>query len=744
MHSNLKEKFDKELALAKNLLCFQYNEKLFASKVEEFDKNALKAYIVLCTHFTEHKPDVLDRLRIITPAQFLDKLNGSRRLIETEKELGKYLVYMFEVIVTIYDCIENEDFRQMCNVYLGNALLNESIPVISIYLQMFHRLDCISSKGTPVELLRKIADAVHGPIGDKQIFTEALLLIESSIQKQHNLSNPNSKATEILKYLWNDLCSSNIMKHQCDKCYIITSHLIDVYLKGCKINSIFRSQFLAGDFWNFIRTAIESKEVVRRKQAIFMLQQILEMDQMDEITIATTVGQCTGKEIDVREIWKNFFTILESLLEIQCHLILSCLEQYLDGIVKTLPPYWYTTVLTLILQHHNNVVIHYGIEFILKNQINVQYENNLMTAFLMALNNTYMFTEVKFSEEKFGELLATLNVNHVLMAINQITWRPVPLWSIVKTFDIFVEQSHGKGMQIPLFFDFLKRSVQDIKNMPHIDHLLINILKNIGYEHISLEQLLCFHQIVPNDELFAEFKEPLILQNFEEKLINLEHISPTTKIAYFRHALPNIRDRLRLLDSFYGQNLNRIVYYPHYEYLLFDSMCLHKPLIELSSSALLMLKHRLYNIIKLKNGLSVESVLLGSILMRFIVERHLDVEQAELMIFESIKKVLMNTYEFYSRINDSTADKTKLKMIRDNLTVISGKLIRCVDLYTNRMEVLGILRDVTVLDGQLPDLVCIIFDNNKLNLFIEVGMLRLYYLSYSRVDSRQNTKMMFG
>lgn len=711
MHSNLKETFNEELALAKNLLCFQYNEKLFASKVEEFDKNALNAYIVLFLHFNEHKPEVLDKLRIITPAQFLDKLNGSRRLIETEKQLDKYLVYMFEVIVTLYDCIENEEFRQLCGIYLSNALRNESIPVISTYLQMFHRLDRISSKGTPVELLQKIAEAVHGPILDEQIFTEALILIESSIQKQHILSNPNSKAAEILKYLWNDLCSSNIMKHQCDKCYTITSQLIDVYLKGCKLNSIFRSQFLAGDFWNFIRTAIESKEVVRRKQAIFMLQQILETDQMDEITIATTVGQCTGNVNDVKAVWKNFFTVLESLLEIQCQLILSCLEQYLQGIVNTLPPYWYTTILTLVLQHHNNVVVHYGIEFILKNRINVQYENNLMTAFLMAMNNTYMFTEVKLSETKFSELLATLNVNHVLMAMNQITWRPVPLWSIVKTFDIFVEKSRGTGMQIPLFFDFLKRSVRDIKNMPLVDQVLINILKNIGYEHISLEQLLSFHQILPNDELFAEFKEPLVLQNFEEKLVNLEQISPTTKIAYFRHALPSIRDRLRLLDSFYEHNLNRIVYYPHYEYLLFDSMCLHKPLIELGSSALLTLKPRLYNIIKLKNGLSVESVLLGSIMLRFIVEKHLDVEQAELMIFESIKKVLMNIYEFYSRINDSTANKTKLNMIRDNLTVVSGKLIRCVDLYTNRMEVLGILRDVTVLDGQIPDLVSM-FDNN--------------------------------
>lgn len=709
MHSNLRETFVEELALAKNLLCFQYNEKLFASKVEEFDTNALKAYIVLCTHFHEHKPEVLEKLRIMTPAQFLDKLNGSRRLIEIEKRLGKYLVYMFEVIVTLYDCIENEDFRQLCGVYLSNALKNESIPVISIYLQMFHRLDRISSKGTPVELLQKIAEAVHGPIADQQIFTEALLLIESSVQKQHNLSNPNSKAAEILKFLWNDLCPSNIMKHQCDRCYTITSQLIDVYLKGCKLNLIFRSQFLAGDFWIFIRTAIESKEVVRRKQAIFMLQQILEMDQMEEITVATTVEQCTGKEHHDRAIWKNFFTVLESLLEIQCQLILSCLEQYLEGIVKTLPPYWYTTVLTLILQHHNNVVVHYGIEFILKHRINVQYENNLMTAFLMALNSTYMFTEVKFSENMFAELLATLNVNHVLMAMNQIAWRPVPMWSIVKTFDIFVENGRGTGMQIPLFFDFLKRSVRDIKNMPLADQLLLGILRNIGYEHISLEQLLSFHQILPNDELFAEFKEPLVLQNFEEKLVNLEQISPTTKIAYFRHALPNIRDRLRLLDSFYEKNLNRIVYYPHYEYLLFDSICLHKPLIELGSSALLMLKPRLYNIIKLKNGLSVESVLFGSIMLRFIVEKHLDVEQAELMIFESIKKVLMNTYEFYSRIKDSTADKTELNMIRDNLTVVSGKLVRCVDLYPNRMEVLGILRDLTILDGQIPDLVSLIY-----------------------------------
>lgn len=705
MLSSIKEKYDDELELAKNIFYYHVDEKLFSVGIAQFNKSALKAYIVLCTHFSQQHPEILNNLRImLTPEQFLDKLNSSHRLIETERQLNKYLVDVFEVIVTINGCIDDENFRQICWLYLNNALKNESSAVISIYLQMFHRLDRISTTGIPLKLLQKIAEAVHGPISDSQIFTEVLLLIESSVQKQHNLGIPNTKAAPLLQFLWDDLCSSNIMKHQCEKCYAITSQLIDIYLKECRVNPQFRSKFLTGDLWSFIRTAIESKEVIRRKQAIFMLQQILEADSLEEVCIAT-IQQSPGNRPNVKTIWKNYFTVLESLLEIQCQLILSCLEQYLDGIVKHLPSFWYTSVFALILQHHNNVVVHYGIEFVLKHQINLQYDNNLMTVFLVALNNTYMFTEVKFSEEEFANLFRSLSINHLLSSMNQITWRPIPLWSIIASMNVYIEKTKGTGIQVPLLFEFLKRSIRNIKDMPNIDKCLVNILENIGFEQFTLEQLLTLHEILPTGKLFAGYKHSLDLQSFEHKLIKLNQINPTTKIAYFRQAIPNVNERLRLLDSFYENNLNRIVYYPDYEFLLFDSLCMNRPLIEYGSSALLVLKPRLYNIIKLQGGVSIESVLFASALLRFIVEEHLNVDCAEFMIFDAIKKVLNNFYVFFVKVSEGSTDKMKLNTIRDHLTVVSGKLIRCTELYSNRMEVLGILRDITVLEGQIPDLV---------------------------------------
>lgn len=700
--SDVQTRFD--LALVRHVNEYYYDKKAFFAKVERFDPNAMNAYVALMLHWTaQQQSDVPpDLLELNAPNHFFRTLNESTKLLQSEKQLSNYLVDAFEVMATATKCMDDERFYGNCHSFLRIALQNEQTDIISVYLQILHRLDRVfEKKEIPVEIFESIIHFVHGPFNDTKLLNQALLLTESNILKRHNLDHKTPASEQLLRFIWKKLCSSQRAKHQCDTCYTIVSQLIDRFLYECKVNESFRMEFLSRELWQFIRAAIESKELVRRKQAIYILQNVL---LSNEEVVMSTSGEFHGESnADLANIWKNYFTVLESLLEIQCQLIISCLDQYLVGIVENLPPFWYSIIFALVLEHHNNDVTHYGIEFVLKHGISFAHDSDLMDKFYNAMNNTYLHAEAKISEQDLAKYFCESDMNHTLTTMWSINWLPVPLWTVIKSLETYVKSTQGGGFQISLLLNFLKRSVSAIKALPQIDEMLLSILKNIPYtSDLTLEQTLGLYEVMPRTEVLHIFQQPLDLQKFEFNFIQLHQVSIEAKISYFRHAIPDINERIELLDKFYEKYRNTVEYkFPHYEYLVFDSLCQSQPF----SKAFLEIKSRLYHLMKPRDKITLDGLIFVSTLLKFIVV-NFALDNSDFATYDSINKILNNIYNVIKKkLYDDSCNAMKIQEIRNNLTSINMRLTKCEELYPIKMAVLGVLADAMMIEDETIDLV---------------------------------------
>lgn len=712
MQSNVRLKYRDDLQLIKSIYEYQKDIKLFTSKVESFDGNAIKAYLLLLMHFSQESLELPTDLSILTPERLFTKLNESKEILENAKHFDKYLVDLIEILVEINKCDEEKAFYDICAANVIDALNKDNLSAFSVYIQMLHRLDAVLENGIPDQMLTKVIDAAHSihRTNDQLeiVFTEAVLLIDSSLRKRH--SQNAQTTTQLLSYIWNELCPSNIMKHQCDNCYAINSQLIETYLNECKLNEEFCQKFLTFDLWSFIRVAIESKvegeSIKRRKQALFMLQKILEIDSIKEIQEATSHHIPNDAEstevVKSEEIWSNYFTVLETLLEVQFKLIITCLDKYLDSIVKYIPHYWSSIIFMQMLQHHNNYIIYLGVDFITKNAISLENDTNLMLVFYSALNNTYLYAEVKFSDANLANYLKAADVNHVLKIFMKINWQAVPLWTIMKSMNMLIESTQGDGIQLPLLFNYLKSSISQIKHMPQVDEFLISILRNVGFERFNIEQLLTLYELIPRSEIISGCSAVLDFQKFEQEFIQIQHIPPSTKIAYFQHVIPNVKDQLKFLDGFYENNKNKIQYYSDYEYLLFDSMCKDNKSFY---SALLVLKPRMYNLMKPQGIVTIDSLCFAVSLLSFIVNKYLDENNEGFTTYDSIKKIAYNFYELAIEQNYDRSNSKKVELMERNLKSIDSKLAQCTELYPHKMEILAILHDTALIENQELNLV---------------------------------------
>lgn len=96
-----------------------------------------------------------------------------------------------------------------------------------------------------------------------------------------------------------------------------------------------------------IRTAIESNEMSRCKQASFyMFQSILETNE-NEVMQAGSGAHSSGDGVtDLADVWSDFILIVDQLLDFEYWNKGS--EDRVDRVVASLPSFWYTMLFKLI------------------------------------------------------------------------------------------------------------------------------------------------------------------------------------------------------------------------------------------------------------------------------------------------------------------------------------------------------------------------------------------------------------
>lgn len=249
------------------------NMPTFGESVNRLEKNAMKTYIGLIAYFEKQKSEeanVQQRKlqQLITPDRIFQNLNEADQSLKDDEELSEYLVDLFEVYITTNNkccSIEMEEFYSCAHKYLRSTLGSEKTEVITVYLEILHRINRIDE--IPIEILKTIVEAIHGSFNNNaKLLTEALLLIESSLEKRRKSQMQSSASEHLLNFIWHDFCSREASKHQCNGCYTIIAQLIKIYLGECQRNELFRVQFLSSKLWHFIRAGIISKEMLRHEQ----------------------------------------------------------------------------------------------------------------------------------------------------------------------------------------------------------------------------------------------------------------------------------------------------------------------------------------------------------------------------------------------------------------------------------------------------------------------------------------------
>lgn len=728
---DINTEYKESIALVAHAFLYQQNLELFADKVKQFDIDALKAYTTLAAYYKQHQQNAVpgNLKNVLALCTFFTNLNDIEQMPTAENQLCKYLIDAFEVMVSINRCLDennNATFYTEYHSFLQMALQSERPDIISVYFQILHRLDHAFDTEIPVGILKTIIGAVHRQLsGNAKLLNEALLLIESNIRKRHQSKSTTatSSSEEILNFIWHCLCPRQVKIQQCSVCYTIVAQLIQVYLDECRLNSKFSMDFLSNNLWHFIRDAIESKELMRRKQANYMLQHILDSNQGAVMmrTNAGAYGIIDGEldthqqQTDLVQIWKNFFSILESLLEIQCHLVISCLDQYLDAIVKHLPTFWYSILFVLVLKHHNNIVIHYGITFILRHQISLQHDDTLMSSFYDALNNTYLHSEAKIDEQQLAEYFKRSDMNRTMKIMKFIDWHPVPLWTIFKSIDIYVRLNHGQGFQLPLLLDFFKSSMPLLNALPQTSEMGVNILRNIGIGQLNLQQILVLYHLIGRQEILNEFKQPLDKSNFET-LLQMDDISLETKIQYFEHAIPSAQEQTKFLTEFYENHRTIARQYAHYEFLFMNAFYAEKPF----HAAFMITAPSIYGLMK-PNGVhyTLDGLQFAASLIKFIVNKFMG-DDTEFASYDGINKIVSNIIEVLrQKLYVDRENPRKLEEINDLITVINMKLTKCSKLYRIKMAVLGPLTNAIMLEEDSVDLVSFFFLLYILNTIME-------------------------
>lgn len=731
MLTSIKNRHRHDLELIEAVYEYHKNPGNFARTVRAFDRNALRAYVILLTHFSEELLDLPADLCVFTGQSFFSCLMDAKQALEADKVLSTYAVDILEILVQVRQMPDDAGFYGACSGYLDAAIESNDLHIVSILFQIFHRLDQATAVGLPIELLMKVVEVAHSTQRSSErteaFFTEALLLLDGSLRKQHN--QKVGKTGRVLAHIWDDLCPSNIMKHQCDNCYSIISHLIDVYLAECKANDQFGRAFLTHELWSFIRVAIESKTMKSRKQAIFMLQNVLQANSLATVRAVTRlpryVDDAHSAEVNYADIWSQYFVILETLLDVQFKLIVQCLDEYLESIVEHIPQFWSGILFTQILQHHNNFIIYQGVEFIVRHSISLQHDANLMMVFFNALNNTYLYTEVEFSTAGMVKYLTGMEINGVLDILAKINWTQVPVWMMADIVATLLEQTDADGVHMPTLFRYVKRSLPTIKSMPQASTFFTRMLAAIKgqSDRLTLDNIMYMYEAIPCADIVLHADEVLDHRTFEDNFIQLTDVSVRTKIVFFRHLIADVKEQLHFLDGFYEKNKGKIRYYPDYEYLLFDSICASKPFY----SAMLILKPRLYNLLKVNNTATIESLHLAVSLLAFVVDKYLNGENRNLSTYDSIKKIAYNFYETFREKAFVGNDPKKFDAVYAHLVTIDSLLSSCKALYPNSMEVLGILHDAALID------------HHPLNLVrLEFGILNALWV----VDNAKNVSFL--
>lgn len=695
---DVKKKYHADHALVANIFDWFESRTTFVSNLKHLHMDTLKAYAVLLRYFlSKNKAD--DNILVFTGNDLARIINGNADELAAEPDTLSYLVDIIEVHIRIG---KSDDFVEKCGRHLIEAVHSQNENAADVYFLVTARLNASLPNGIPFSMQKAVIESLHGKWSNEKLFAEALILIDDVLRRCEEAGAAN----DCVKLIWSELCVRR--GHQCDQCYTILARLIGYFVNCCRSNAEFADEFLSNQLWTILRRGMVSSKSAIRKRSNHVLRSVLDLADYSEYRKFFVVNQSNDITSEpFMDVWEIFFNVLDTLLDIQGHLIVSTLEQYLGKIVKSLPARWYSIIFALLFNHTVTSVIQYGITFVFDHKVQFDIEDDVNESLNEALNNVTLYAEEStVFVEKISEYITNNNRNHELKLLAKINWKSVPGWVMLKSLAIsFNRNPPVDDVDVSALMSFLETLIQTKKHkeMAGINKMIVDIVRTVGSNRFPLVQMLTLYEHTQCVELLGSIAQPLAMDTFELVLIPSTKISPATKMDYFNFAQPDAREQSNFLDKFYEskQGDHSATGYSDCEYILFVCMCNEEGL----SNALQVFKSRLFDLIPRKDDVTVDALRFGIELLHFIVTRYLPIADDNAEIYKCIHDTFNTFHEIVRNRMYSGRTASIEDMLSQRVDVICAKLAMCTELHPKRMDVLAILTNAIVIENYDLDLV---------------------------------------
>lgn len=696
--NDVKTKYHAEFALVANIFDWFESRTTFINNLKQLQVDALRAYAILLGYFWS-KNKIDDEILVFSSNDLAKIVESSVDLLAADPNATSHLIDIIDIQLRIG---HSDDFAKKCEQHLIEAVRIQNENAVDVYFRVAARLNASLPNGMPMGMQKAVIEAMHVKWSNEKLFAEALLLIDG-VLKGHE-----STVGDCVAFIWHELCVRR--DHQCDQCYAILAQFIDYFLSCCSTNAEFANEFLLNELGTVLRRGMMSSEILRRKQSNYVLRSVLQfVDGRSEYMGFFTVQQT---EVNATEhfasVWETYFIVLDTLLDIQGHLIVSTLDRYLDGIVKSLPTQWHSVIFAMLFNHSVTSVVQYGISFALRHKMHFDSVADVNEMLHLALNNMALYAEESTAYvEKMSEYINNNNLNHELEIFARISWKSVPGWIMLSSLAVSLKRNPPvHRINISATMSFIETFIESKRNkeMASINEMVFDIVHAIGSNRFSLIQLLTLYEHTQYAQILEEIVQPLTIDAFELELIPSTKISPTTKVDYFNFALTDAKEQSDFLDEFYERKRinHSISGYSDFEFILFASMCNEEGLLK----ALQLFKSRLFDLIPRKNNVTVDALLFGVDLICFIVTRYLPMADDNTAVYQCIHNTFNSFHELIRNRMYVGRNASNEAILGQRVDVICAKLAMCSELHPKRMDVLAILTNAIVIEDYDLDLVC--------------------------------------
>lgn len=662
---------ENEINSVKCALEWMNNRLLFIEKVRKFDINALRAHICLLIAYGNERK-IGENVTILN----CDDLLRSIKFIENSVIPSSTIIYIIDILhIYAHYGLWTENNWQTLEAITITALNEQKELSIELLLRLHSRLNGIE-KISPI-CLNALINYVHNIDVNNKLSIEILILLEQITKINQE------KSVEIVSIIHDQITKCLKSKQLCDNCLTMLSYFIEHFLQNSVI--IFLNELL--------QEGTTSAIIAHRKQSNYILKKLLKtaIEKNDLKSFINPVINQQNEIDEIENVWETYFVVLESLIEIQSHLITSTLNQYIDKICKFIPLYWTKSIFILVLQQNSISAVKYGIKYLIDNNIKIIDELKLSNCFFNALNVTALYIDDDYGfYDKLGKFLCD-NLRIKTNLISNIQWKKIPAYILLKSWQNALNANDMKPLDhdaVNFITNCTKILSINLNEIIDLDEMIANALSMIDVQQIDIVKLLEIYEILPTKKILK-----IIVKNLSfielTTIILTTTITPSIKVNYLTETNPNYDDLLDKMDIIFDERNDLLApYHFDYYYIIFDIMLRTQTLFE----AVNLFKLRSYTI--LLEHQTLKSVFVNIFKMLYTItvnympiyrkqnDHELEITYKALHeMFEYLVKKIRgpNSVLRLDRINDAIVD--------DWITVLNGEFSSSIEFFFSQQDI---------------------------------------------------------